>query len=287
VVDGEKMRAPTDAEANALAVVVSTAVAAGDTDKALVLSILVALEKARGAVSTPPVLSSVTHPSLEVPSGLADARFLDHRHDLDVLKLLFREQGPLQDARSYAFGATVASSSTTGLGSLSPDGKSQSISFQAYGNEKAYMETLCLLAKATGRTMHTTIRGNPVYAEPGDQYWKVSSRLGSLETSMGWHQVDSVADHRKSLAGYKEDHIPEGQVVKTARELGSHYGDYGIAGMARVGDVDNITELLIHLRGQMPPEALRDTVYYAVAQGQVKRGLEQAWVDLVKRVLVG
>lgn len=287
IVDGEKMRAPTDAEANALAVVVSTAVAAADTDKALVLSILVALEKARGPVSTPPVLSSVAYPSLEVPSGLADARFLDHRHDLDVLKLLFREQGPLQDARSYAFGATAASSSTTGLGSLAPDGKSQSISFQAYGNEKADMETLCLLAKATGRTMHTTIRGNPVYAEPGDQYWKVRSRLDSLETSMGWHQVDSVADHRKSLAGYRGDHIPEGQVVKTARELGSHYGDYGIAGMARVGDDDNITELLIHLRDQMPPEALRDTVYYAVAQGQVKRGMEQAWVDLVKRVLVG
>ncbi|MFO0725518.1 MAG: hypothetical protein U1E65_17170 [Myxococcota bacterium] len=284
IIDNGSPRAPSDAEAQAIGAVLSKAVTVDVTDKTLALGLLKALEGAKGPLARPPAVSSLRF--TEVPKGLVAARFVDPRDDRSVLSLFLTEQGPLQGARDYAFGVTY-NSMDMGLGALSPDGKSQYLEFQAYGHDERNFATLCQLATATGRTMHAAIRGIPIYAEPKDATWKLKSRLESFSVSMGWIQHDSAADHRRSLASYKSERIPAGKVLETVKGLGSSYGDYVQAGMARIADPDNMMEFMLHLRGVLPPEALRDCLLHAVSHDQVLRGSEQAWLDTLNRVLLG
>lgn len=285
IVQGSKLRAPTDEEATALATVLGAAIGLSREDQGLVLSLVKSLEAARGPLYLPSEVKELRNG--EPPQGLLAAEAVDPSDRYASIKGLLPEQGPQQNAHSFASGVFFSGHQTTGLGALSPDGRSQYLSFQPYSYETTNLRLLCQIASATGRTIHTTIRGFPIYAEPNDEAWKPEARLRSFNESMGWTRYDSEADHRKQLASYREKAIPRGQVVETAKSLGSRYGDYGLAGMAQISHPDNIMELLLHLRAELPPEALRDQVCYAVGHAQVPRGSEQAWLDTLRRVLLG
>lgn len=282
IVQGATLRSPTDQEASALATVLGATMGLARADQPFIYALVKSLEAARGPLYLPCEVKAL--PDGQAPKGLLAAELIDPASPYASLRGLLRDQGP-QPALTYAFQALHDSNSNVGFGALSPDGKSQYLRFQDYSTPTPAQ--LCAIAASTGRTIHTTVLGVPTYAGPQDQPSEVEARTRSFNISMGWTRHDSEADHRKELASYREKALPRGTVVETAKSLGSRYGDYGLAGMATIRHRDNMMELLLHLRNELPPEALRDQVNYAVSHGQVPLGSEQAWLDTLRRVLLG
>ncbi len=264
-------------EITALAQVLGPAASSWQCDVKLVSMVLAALEKSTGPLWVPVDLAGW---GAATPKGLVAARFIGKE---EYRAPLLREQGPNDAARDYARGATW-DGYANGLRGISPDGKSQYLVLGNYDN--GYAARLVALANATGRTIHAQVRDYPIYAKPGDQAWSVESQMREFEESMGQIQKDSKADRRKTLNARGK--VDTKDLIVHLKNLGDGYGDYRLAGLAYLTDPAQMKELVLHMRDTMPPEAVRNMVMYAVGhRGQVVRGTEQAWVDIMKRALVG